>query len=185
MLYPGYYYPRSRAGRIEELIKENKKWTVEDMKTINMDVTSHMHRDIAHQFAEILKTINKPEFTELQTQLKNWDGNHDMELTAPSIYYNMLSQTMQLAMTDEISHQAFEAIAATSILKNSYEHFIANENSPWWDVKETETKETREHIVEQAASKTLTLLVSTCGKNPADWQWKKFIPLLINMLLMR
>ncbi|MBN8578646.1 MAG: penicillin acylase family protein [Cytophagales bacterium] len=173
VLYPGYYYPRSRAGRIEELIKENKKWTVEDMKAINLDVTSHMHADIAHQFAEILKTINNPEYAEFQTQLENWNGTHDLELTVPSIYYNLLSQTMRLAMADEISHKAFEAIAATSVLKNSYEQFIANANSPWWDNTRTEAKETREQIVEQAASKTRALLISTCGKNPADWQWKK------------
>ncbi|HRF34644.1 MAG TPA: penicillin acylase family protein [Cyclobacteriaceae bacterium] len=173
VLYPGYYYPRSRAGRIDELIKENKKWTVDDVKTTILDVTSHMHADIAHQFAEILKAINKPEYAELQTQLQTWNGDHTMELTAPSIYYNLLSQTMHLAMADEISYQAFEAIAATSVLKNSYEQFIANANSPWWDVKGTEAKETRAQIVEQAAAKTLSLLTSAGGKNPGDWQWRK------------
>jgi penicillin G amidase len=173
VLYPGYYYPRSRAGRIEELIQEEKKWTVEDMKKINLDVTSHMHADIAHQFAEILKTINNPDFTELQAQLANWNGSHEMDLTAPSIYYNLLSQTMRLAMVDEISNPAFEALAATSVLKNSYEQFIMNEVSPWWDLKDTEAKESSKQIIEQAAAKTKALLISTCGKNPADWQWKK------------
>lgn len=173
VLYPGYYYPRSRAGRIEELIQPDKKWTMDDMKTTILDVTSHMHADIANQLAVILKGINKPEYNELVTQLENWKGVHEGELTAPSIYYNLLSQTMRLAMADEISQEAFESLAATSVLKNSYEHFIANEKSPWWDIKSTEAKETRAQIVDQAAAKTIELLTAICGKNPADWQWQK------------
>lgn len=173
VLYPGYYYPRSRAGRIEELIQPDKKWTMDDMKTTILDVTSHMHADIANQLAVILKGINKPEYNELVTQLENWKGVHEGELTAPSIYYNLLSQTMRLAMADEISQEAFEGLAATSVLKNSYEHFIANEKSPWWDIKSTEAKETRAQIVDRAAAKTIELLTAICGKNPADWQWQK------------
>jgi penicillin amidase len=98
---------------------------------------------------------------------------HETDLTAPSIYYNLLSQTMRLAMADEISHSAFEAIAATSVLKNSYEHFIANASSPWWDVKGTDEKETRAQIVSQAATKTLALLKATCGERATDWKWGK------------
>lgn len=173
VLYPGYYYPRSRAGRIEELVKENKKWTVEEVKTTILDVTSHMHADIAHQFAAILKEVNQTEFNELTTQLESWNGQHETNLTAPAIYYNLLAQTMRLAMADEISHEAFEAIAATSVLKNSYEHLIASENSPWWDIKDTEAKETRAEIISRAATKTIALLKATCGENPADWKWGK------------
>lgn len=173
VLYPGYYYPRSRAGRIEELLQENKKWTVDDMKVLNLDVTSRMHADIAHQLAAILTEINQPEFQELTAQLHTWNGQHETDLTAPSIYYNLLSQTMRLAMADEISHPAFESLAATSLLKNSYEQFIGNENSPWWDDTKTEGRETRAQIVEQAAKKTIRLLADISGNNPADWKWGK------------
>ncbi|MBL7862000.1 MAG: penicillin acylase family protein [Cyclobacteriaceae bacterium] len=173
VLYPGYYYPRSRAGRIEELLQEEKKWTREDMKVINLDVTSHMHAEIAHQLASILNEINKPEFKEVTSQLETWQGQHETDLTAPAIYYNLLSQTMRLAMADEISHPAFESLAATSLLKNSYEQFIGNERSPWWDDKKTEAKETRAQIVEKAATTTIQLLISICGTNPEDWKWGK------------
>jgi penicillin G amidase len=173
VLYPGYYYPRSRAGRIEELIKEEKKWTLNDMKNVNLDVTSHMHADIAHQIAAILKNVNKPEYGVIATQLDNWRGDHGKEQTEPAIYYNMLSQIMRQAMADEISHEAYESLAATSLLKNSYEQFIGNENSPWWDNKNTEPKETRAMIVESAAGKTIELLTAICGNNPEDWHWGK------------
>lgn len=173
VLYPGYYYPRSRAGRVEELIRQEKKWTLEDMKTVNLDVTSTMHADIAHEIASILKAINKSEFKDITTQLEVWDGQHLAEQTTPSIYNNMLSQIMRRAMADEISDKAFDVLAATSVLKNSYEQFIKNENSPWWDNKKTKETETRASIVEDAARETMELLTAICGKNPADWKWGK------------
>ncbi len=166
VLYPGYYYPRSRAGRIEELISQEKKWTMEDIKTIDLDVISHMHADIAHEIASILKSINKPEFTFITMKLESWNGDHQADQTTPALYNNILSQIMRKAMADEISDKAFESLAATSLLKNSYEQFIKNENSPWWDNKKTEQKETRSDIVEAATQKTIELLTGIVGKNP-------------------
>ncbi len=180
VLYPGYYYPRSRAGRIEELLRENKKWTLDDMKSVNLDVTSRMHADIAHEIALILRSTNKIEFKEIVTQLGNWKGDHQAELTAPAIYNNILSQIMRMAMSDEITDKAFETIAATSILKNSYEQFIKNENSLWWDNQNTEVKETRTMIVENAANKTISLLTEIAGADPKNWKWGKIHTLTHN-----
>lgn len=173
ILYPGYYYPRSRAGRVEELISQEKKWTIEDIKTVHLDVTSDMHADIAHEIAAVLKSINKSEYNFITTPLETWSGEHGADQTTPSIYNNLLSQIMRKAIADEISDKAFESLSATSILKNSYEQFIKNENSPWWDNRNTEAKETRAIIVENATQKTIELLTQICGKNPDDWKWGK------------
>ncbi len=173
VLYPGYYYPRSRAGRIVELIRQEKKWTMDDIKTVNLDVTSSMHADIAHEIASILKSINKSEFNVIASQLEGWNGEHQADQTTPSIYNNLLAQIMRRAMADEITDKGFESLAATSLLKNSYEQFVKNENSPWWDNKNTEKKETRALIVEEATQKTIELLTLISGKNPADWTWGK------------
>ena len=173
VLYPGYYYPRSRAGRIEELIRQEKKWTIEDIKTIDLDVTSHMHADIAHEIASILKSINKSEFNFITAQLESWNGEHGADQTTPAIYNNLLAQIMRKAMADEITDKAFESLAATSILKNTYEQFIKNENSPWWDNRKTERKETRAIIVEDATLKTIEILTGIFGANPDDWKWGK------------
>jgi penicillin amidase len=171
VLYPGYYYPRSRAGRIDALLSEEKKWTVEDVKHVSLDVTSGMHADIAHLLADVLAKNNNPGHTQLQEELRNWDGVHDKNLIAPTLYYNLLSQTMRLAMVDEIGETAFESLAITSLLKNSYEHFISNAQSPWWNNTKTDPTETREEIVAQAADRTLALLTRNLGNEPGLWTW--------------
>ncbi|MEY4931557.1 MAG: hypothetical protein RI909_2281, partial [Bacteroidota bacterium] len=57
--------------------------------------------------------------------------------------------------------------------KNTYEQFIKNENSPWWDNRNTEQKETRAIIIEQATQKTIEILTGIFGANPDDWKWGK------------
>ncbi len=174
VLYPGYYYPRSRAGRIVELVGEDKKWTQEDIKKVNLDVISRMHPAIAKEMVAVLRTSTKTEFLDLISILENWNGDHQETDIAPSVYYNLLSQIIFKSMSDELGPDAFKSLAATSVLKNSYDIFIADEKSPWWDnVLTTDKKETRLEIVEQAALQTIKLLKSTSGENSTAWQWNK------------
>lgn len=174
ILYPGYYYPKARAGRINSYLKEDKKWSQEDMKQINLDVVSITTPEVAKEIAVVLTSLNKPEFTLLITQLQNWNGDHKHSDTAPSVYYNMLSQIYYSSMKDEIGAEALHSILATSVPKNSVDTFIKNEKSPWWDdVSTKEINETRAMIFEKAAAKTLALLKETCGENPEQWVWGK------------
>ena len=174
VLHPGYYYPKARAGRINSYLKEDKKWSQEDMKKINLDVVSITAPEVAKEIASVLTSINKPEFSSLIELLQNWNGDHKQSDTAPSVYYNMLSQIYYSSMKDEIGAEALHSILATSVPKNSVNTFIKNEKSPWWDnVKTKEVNETRAMIFEKAALKTLSLLKETCGENPDQWVWGK------------
>ncbi|HEY3430133.1 MAG TPA: penicillin acylase family protein, partial [Cyclobacteriaceae bacterium] len=174
VLYPGYYYPKARAGRIDSYLSQDRKWSQEDMKQINLDVVSITAPDAAKEMASVLASLNKPEFASMISLLQNWNGDHKQTDTAPSVYYNMLSQIYYLSMKDEIGAEALSSILATSVPKNSVTTFIKNENSKWWDdVSSKNVKETRAVIFEKAAVKTLSLLNETCGEKPEDWVWGK------------
>src|SRR5690606_10284574 len=74
ILYPGYYYPKSRASRIYELLAAEKKFSAEDMKTIQLDVLSHMQAETAHIIADALNTVAvDSELGIIVQELKNWD----------------------------------------------------------------------------------------------------------------
>ena len=174
VLYPGYYYPKARAGRIVEFLKQDRQWSQEDMKTINLDAMSITHPQIAKEIASVLKSSNNKAYNPIIQQLDSWDGDHKSTDTAPSVYYNMLSQIMYATMSDEIGAAATKTILSTSIAKNSYSSFLKNNNSPWWDdVRTKESKETRTAIFEKSAIKTLEILTKTCGTKPEQWRWEK------------
>lgn len=175
VLYPGYYYPKSRAGRIFELLSPDKKFSAEDMKAIQLDVVSNMQAEVAQEIAAVLKTASLDETqTVILNELQNWDGDHKATSIAPAIYYNMLSQIVFLAMEDELGLTALKSLQSTSIPKNSFHTFIGNAASPWWDdVRTKDKKETREDIVLRATQKTVALLQKNCGKKPEQWTWGK------------
>jgi len=174
VLHPGYYYPKARAGRIVQLLSADKKWTPGEIQGLDLDVVSITAPEIAKEIASVLASLNKPGFSKLTGPLEKWNGDHKASDVAPSVYYNMLSQIMAMAMKDELGKTAYNAIMATSVPKNSYLMFIKDDTSPWWDdVRTKEVKETRAIIFERAAAKTLSLLESTSGKDPKDWTWGK------------
>lgn len=174
ILYPGYYYPKSRAGRIVELLSEEKKFTARDMSLLQLDVVSSMHRDVAMEMARILTALNNEEFIILRNELQQWDGSHLAASATPAIYNNLLDQVMHLAMEDELGPTALASLLKTSVPKNSYYTFITSAANPWWDNVATKHKaESREEIFTQAAQKTLSLLKQTCGDNPKNWTWGK------------
>ncbi|MBX2969997.1 MAG: penicillin acylase family protein [Cyclobacteriaceae bacterium] len=175
ILYPGYYYPKSRAGRIYELLSAEKKFSGDNMKTIQLDVTSHQHAETARIIAEALNAYaDDADLAVIVRELKNWTGEHSKTLIAPSIYYNMLSQITYRSMQDEIGVTALKSLHGTSVPKNSYHTFIANASSPWWDdVRTTDKKESREDILVESARETVRLLKKICGNKPEQWTWGK------------
>lgn len=174
ILYPGYYYPRARAGRVNALLQEDKKWTIEDMKAVNLDVVGEPQRELSKAIGMLLQQSADQKIVSLSNDLLKWDGDHKAEDTTPAIYYNILSQIIFLTMKDELGTTAFNTLMETSIPKNSYDILINNENSPWWDnIKTKDKKETRQNIVEQAALNTLELLTTTMGSEASAWQWSK------------
>lgn len=174
VLYPGYYYPRSRAGRIVELLSEDKTWTVAEVSKMNTDVTSGMHTDISRTLSSVLSASGDQRFTEIAVALRSWNGEMKTSDIEPSIYFNLLSQTMYLAMIDELGWPAYDAFNSKSIARNTWERFVANDSSVWWDnLKTTDKKETRTDIILQAAERTVKLLQKNAGPAMLDWKWEK------------
>lgn len=174
VLYPGYYYPKGRAGRIVELLSGDKKFSPEQFSAMQLDVTSTMHVEVAKEIASVLSTVNNPEFNVLINELNTWDGSHRADRIAPAIYNTLLDQIMHGAMLDELGETALASLLKTSVPKNSYHRFIASVSNPWWDDVTTKEKiESREEIVEQAALKSIALLKEACGEKPESWIWGK------------
>ncbi len=174
VLHPGYYFPRSRSGRIVSLISEDKKWNLEETKKVNLDVVSTMHRDVAKSLAKILQAGSQEEFKDLIPLLEGWNGDHQMPDVTPSVYYNLLAHVMLYTMKDELGAAGYKSLVGTSVMKNSYQAFVGNEKSPWWDdITTKDKKETRLDIVQKAGRRTLALLHETSGANPSDWTWGK------------
>lgn len=181
VLYPGYYYPKYRAGRIVELIDGEENWTSEKSMQMAGDVTAIEQAKIAHLMASILEGFENSEKADVINLLKNWDGNHQVNQIEPSIHYTFQSWFLYYTMGDELGYENLSSLNGTSILKTSYLTFFKNENSVWWDDVNTLDKETRADIIKKTLTSTInTLEHNFASSNPQDWKWGKIHTLTHN-----
>lgn len=172
--HAGYYFPRSRAGRIVELLSGKAKLSVDDMKQIDLDHVSAMHADIAHALALLADSTKAGEkHPALIKMLRDWDGDHAASSATPAVYYNVLSHTLSLLMKDELGETAYDVLLKTALIKNSILILFNNANSPWWDIVSTPNPEVRTDIIAMAFDSAQVVLEKTMGTDPANWAWGK------------
>lgn len=174
VFYPGYYYPRARAHRIVSLLEADKKFTAAELQKMQLDVVSETAPLVAKEIANVLTTLGKDNHKELISVLKNWDGDHQADDIAPTLYYNTLSFILYQSLPDEIGTTSFKSLLNSSVMKGAYLKLVSNDSSRWWDdIRTPNTTETRSVIFERAADKTLALLTSNLGSDMNKWTWKR------------
>jgi len=173
VLYPGYYFPRDRAGRIVDIINsKTEDWTATDSKQMAGNVTSNVQAEIAHLMSKLIIESSVSDTNEFGEILANWDGDHQINQIEPSIHYTLQSWLLHYTMSDELGYDNLKKLAQTSILKKSYLIIFSNENSVWWDDINTPKKETRIDIISKAVKSTLTTLEQNFNSSDSkDWKW--------------
>ena len=182
ILYPGYYYPRDRAGKIVALIEQQTTpWTQEDSKRMAGNVTSDVQAETARVLSDILDQHQLKLPGELYENYKKWDGDHQINQVIPSFHYTWLAWIQYYTMHDELGMESLKAINETSLLKSSFLTLLKNKESVWWDDLTTDTKETRFDIIKKSLGATIKTLVKNFeSTNIPDWKWGKIHTLTHN-----
>lgn len=177
VLHPGYYIPEYRAKRIVEILQEDKKFSLADMKTMITDTKSSRYPDLAREMAQVIENQGAKDFSEFDKKalslLKNWNGEHELEDVAPTIYYKMLYHTMKNCIADELGED-FDQVLNLMVTRRSLPNFILNDTSIWWDNSLTsEIKETRTAAFTKAFQSSVSDLKIQLGDDIEGWKWKK------------
>ncbi len=170
---PGYYRPENRALRITQLIENNESFDTEMMKDMILDHHSVEALEIAKLLVGLTESQEKAsEKSDAALKiLKGWNGNHEGIQTGPSIYYTFLSWVVKLSMEDELGAEIWSEFASSEVMRRSYKKLISNENSPWWNDKNTDAQEDRATIILKAWDKTIATLSKNFGDEPEEWHW--------------
>jgi penicillin amidase len=177
VLFPGYYFPGERWNRISKTITSRSDWDQQSIQELQLESLNEDQPKIAQL---LLGSINRDEFTTYSGALdvlQTWDGYHNLEATAPTLYYKWQYHILRLAMQDELGEEAFQAYLETFIMVRSMRQFITTPSNPWWDIKGTEAIESREQIITEALKTTLKELDSQFGDKQEDWKWRKAVTL--------
>ncbi|MBN2639312.1 MAG: penicillin acylase family protein [Bacteroidales bacterium] len=171
IVYPGYYFEGYRARRVRSMLDSQPKWTIDEMKRIQLD--THSNRDM-RLVQLILNNIGQFDAQSKFVQaLQNWDGNYDTASVGGTIYTQLLYFVLRDAMEDEVGDQMFQKLCGSMLLKNNIEKLMDDKDSPWWDNVNTKAVETRSDIFRQAFAETQTALKNQLGDDVATWKWGK------------
>lgn len=178
VLYPGYYSPGLRAARITRLINSRDKWSLEDLKKVQLDNTSE--RDtalvaliLAEADIRSVASIN-PTFASAINQLNDWDGSTDIKSIGATIFNNLVSCVMYNTMADELDEQDFNSFSSSFLVRSKMAAMFSNPDSPWFDnVSTSELNESRREIFTRSLEDAIASLIAQMGNDVSTWTWGK------------
>jgi penicillin amidase len=170
------YLDGYRAARIEQLLAEKERHTIEDFERIQCDLYSIPGELTAHRLAR-LRPTGQREVRAIE-RLKSWDHRLDPDTVAGTIY---------AVFTAHFAQAVSEAIIGDPELAERWRSksllgFTPMVSSPWrfqarlielWDESDSELTGGRsfDELALEALSSALDELESQYGHDPADWKW--------------
>ena len=171
---PGYYNLWDRGARLSERLHEpGVRWSPANTQPLQLDTgTGYAARLLTPLLPVLRQGGHEPAEMTLLAEMAAWNGQHDLNLIAPTLYNQFLYNLAQQAFADELGDQGFEALRRTRTLDTALPRLAADASSPWWDRSDTPGRvETRADIVLAAWAAALQHLRATLGNDSARWTW--------------
>lgn len=175
--FPGYYYPGDRWDRIAKTVTARNDWTQESIKDLQLEAINENHPISARSMMAVVDPGLFRNHEPVRAALENWNGSHDLDAIAPTLYYKWLYHTLHGMMADELGEEDFQNFIKTFLYIRSVPKLIQTADSPWWDNINTPGIETKKEIVETALKKSLEELKDQLGKDSQKWEWQKTVVL--------
>ena len=172
--HTGYYLPDNRATELEAFLGQSAKFGINEMKELSV-----WNRSIAEVLVcqDLLELLDQENLNEQQKEvlqiLKNWDGNHELNAIAPTVYYKWVYHIYEKSMMDELGEDMFSGFISTHTIKRSYGCLLTSHDSPWWDNIETEEIEVRDQIINESFQLSIEELNEQMGPKIESWKWEK------------
>ena len=170
----GYWQPSDRAARILYLLNQQEKWTVEQLKAVQLDDYAQAAPAIVPLIVEAVQAHNEGLVRTHQQALQAlsvWDYHNRANSIGASIYHFVNDAIIEAAAGDELTPQALPVWRALAEGWNSYKAWVGDEHSPIWDDVDSEPIETRNEIIAAAFKTAVDRLSDQYGENLGAWAW--------------
>ena len=163
---PGYYAPGLRASRVEDLLLTQDKWSIDELKVVQLDV--HSDRDLRLRDIMIseLASERSPELQKMADVLASWDGDYTLRSIGSTIYSRMIYEILHIGVGEKMGEERFQQLLHTYTLKASLENLISDKKSIWWSGD-------RKAVLNLAFDSTLISLTRQLGGDIDNWKWER------------
>jgi penicillin amidase len=173
MEIPGYYNLADRGQQLNRQLSDKAvKWDLENSQKLQLGTTTaYGPRLLAPLLPVLREVVSDPAELKLLEQLAQWQGDYPLDSTSATLFNQFLFNLADATMHDELGNDLFETLLSTRVIDVALPRLAATADSPWWDNRNTQGKETRADTVKAAWQASLAHLKSTLGADSSQWQW--------------
>lgn len=172
---PGYYQLADRVQRLDQMLRQpDVSWNLQNSQTVQLDDRTNYGPRLLRPLIPILRSnINDTVERGLIDMLDEWEGRHNVESIAPTVFSQFVYELSKAAMADELGDIQFRNLLRARGIDAALPRLAADASSPWWDDRATPTVESRTDIVLRAWRATMSHLRAVRGTSLANWTWGK------------
>ena len=173
MEIPGYYNLADRGQQLNRQLSDKAvEWNLENSQKLQLGTTTaYGPRLLAPLLPVLREVVSDPAELKLVEQLAQWQGDYPIDSTSATLFNQFLFNLADATMHDELGNDFFETLLSTRVIDATLPRLAASADSPWWDNRTTQGKETRGDTVKTAWQASLAHLKSTLGADASQWQW--------------
>jgi len=172
-----HYEPPYRLMRIRQFLSDSRKFNIDDMKKLQLDVKSLFAQDFLDIFFSMVKEEDINEnYLQPYKMLKNWDYLEKTNSIEATIFNFFLIKIIENIYKDEMDlagEKIFDKFLSYTnfSIRNSY-LLIKKGNSKWFDDINTKGKiETAQDILIKSFEEAVDCLRNNYGKSIDQWAW--------------
>ncbi len=168
----------NRAKRIEQMLTEKEKLSLEDFKRMQNDQHSVLADEIKPILLKYLKKM--PDLSSEEKEgimlLENWDNTYSKEKTAPLLFEELIIVLTWNIVQDELNETLFEEFKKRDLLSIYLINNILKKGGSVLcdDVKTKDKKETLKDMVQQSFKEVFSYFKNRTGKALLKTQWGEF-----------
>ena len=174
----GLWADPSRASRIEEMLIEDKKYTMKDMKSIQLDHTSNFSKEILPHILQNMGNSENVAHVRAKRFLEEWNNIESINSEATLVFHSITNEIIKNIYYDELSllgENYFQTFVGLKyITKRSLRSILKGNASSWVDDITTNNKiESLNEIIKRSAVIGVDNIIETYGPNWSNWKWGK------------
>ena len=171
--FSSFHASSHRQRRLIELLDTPGQRTVDDHWRYQRDILNLKAKSLAPLFARVLQAHE--DTRTLGMILATWDKNDSASQSAPTIFHFMFEELAMLVLADELGSDLMDKFLANRYFWDErLEKMLLDGRSYWFDnILTTDTMESRDELIHQAAVNISAHLSILLGKDPNQWTWGK------------
>ncbi|MDE0930055.1 MAG: penicillin acylase family protein [Halioglobus sp.] len=168
--YSTYFAASWRFRRIKEFMTTHEIVSIDDHWSLINDVKNPMAEKLLPRFLPVLESSD--DTAELAAILQTWNLRDERDQAGAAVFQLLFKHFAQITFNDDLEKDLWiEFFDAVYYWQERLVLLMEDNNNHWFDIQNTQTRETRDDIIRLAALAAKAELTERLGDAPANWQW--------------